>query len=182
MLEKLFSRDGIERKEDTSSIGNDPSQFAPNTKIAYKPTLIPTLEKENKELLSVFDLASKAAHARIGKRSKKLLNQFKSMFIDHVLREKTSLYIYLQHSARDEGSKKAIRSIKFEMEKIGREIMQFLDYATKEGTFIDDEFLDRMGEISEILHKRIMHEEGYVYPNYRNTGKAVNGQNYRQQT
>lgn len=166
MFEKFFGREEAERKERENSTHADSPKFAPNTKIAYKPHLIPTLQKEHQQLLDVYERASVAAHARIPKRSKKLLEQFKDLFVDHVLRENTSLYIYLQHSAQGTTSQKAIRSVKSEMEQIGREVMQFLDYGTKESTEIDDEFLQRMDKISEILHRRIKQEEGYVYPNY----------------
>ncbi len=173
MFEKLFGRDEAELKEGEVSSRPDSPKFAPNTKIAYKPSLIPTLQKEHQELLDVYDRSSKAAHARLTKRAKKLLSQFKDMFVDHVLRENTSLYIDLQHSAQGVTSKRAIRSVKSEMEQIGREVMQFLDYGIKESTAIDDEFLQRMDEISEILHRRIKQEEGYVYPNYLTKSQPV---------
>lgn len=170
MFEKIFSREGAKHKEVGLSAHSDSGKFAPNTKISYKSSLIPTLQKEHQELLDIFDQASKAAHAKMTKRPKKLLLKFKDMFVDHVLRENTSLYIYLQHSAQTTTSEKAIRVVKSDMEKIAREVMQFLHYGIKETTSIDDEFLKRMGEISEVLHRRINQEEQHVYPNYLTNG------------
>lgn len=170
MFEKIFSREGAKRKEVGHSTRSDSKKFAPNTKISYKSSLIPTLQKEHQELLDIFDQASKAAHAKMAKRSKKLLLQFKDMFVDHVLRENTSLYIYLQHSAQTTTSEKAIRFVKTDMEKIAREVMQFLQYGIKETTSIDDEFLKRMDEISDVLNRRINQEEKHIYPNYLTCG------------
>lgn len=170
MFEKLFSREQVKRKKAEYSTRSDSEKFAPNTKISYKSSLIPALQKEHQELLDVYDQASRAAHAKISKRSKKLLSQFKDMFVDHVLRENTSLYIYLQHSAQTTTSEKAIRSVKSDMEKMAREVMQFLQYGIKESTSIDREFLKRMDEISEVLHRRIKQEENHIYPSYLTNG------------
>ena len=182
MFEKLFGRGETEQSESDDSNQLEVDAFAPNTKIAYKTTLIPTLEKEHQDLLDLYDHASKAAHAKLAKRTRKLLSQFKGQFIDHILRENTSLYIYLQHSAHAGAPKKSISLIKYEMEKIGREVMQFLEYGIKESTKIDDEFIKRMDAVSKIIHKRIEYEEGHVYPNYLTKNKVSRRHNNQPST
>lgn len=171
MFKKLFSREDANREEDKPEKGKDTNhsdspKFAPNTKISYKPELIKNLQKEHKNLLEVYDQASKAAHSKTPKRAKKLLIQFKDIFVHHVLLENTSLYIYLQRSAQNESSEQSMKAIKSEMEKISRDIMQFLNHAIKESTPIDAELLQKIDEISEVLHHRIKQEEGDIYPNY----------------
>jgi hypothetical protein len=171
MFKKLFSRDEAKREKDKPEKGKDTihsnsPKFAPNTKISYKPELISNLQKEHRDLLDVYDQASKAAHAKVPKQAKKLLIQFKDIFVHHVLLENTSLYIYLQRSAQNEKSEKSMRAIKSEMEKISRDVMQFLNYAIKESTPIDADFLQKIDEISEVLHHRINQEEGDIYPDY----------------
>lgn len=172
MLGKLFGRDETERKESETSTRNNTHKFAPNTKIAYKSTLIAEFEKDHVDLLELFEQASEAAQTGADKRSKLLLSQFKGMFVDHILRENTSLYLYLKHTAHGEASQKALRSIKLEMEKIASEVMRFLDHAIKESTPIDDDFLQRMSQASEKIHKRIRHEEDHVYPIYRSKNRV----------
>jgi hypothetical protein len=178
MFKKLFSREEAKPEKGRGKTHSNSLKFAPNTKISYKPELIPDLQQEHRDLLNLYQQASKAAHAKIPKQSKKLLIQFKDIFVHHVLRENTSLYIYLQHSAQDETSEKSMKTVKAEMEKISREVMKFLNYAIKESTPINAEFLQRMGDISEILHDRIEQEEGDIYPDYL----TLNTQNRDQRT
>lgn len=173
MFEKVFSREEAISNEGEHATHFDSSKFAPNTKIAYKPTLIPTLQKENQELLSLYGQASKAAHARNTKLTKKLLAEFKYIFVHHVLHENTSLYIYLQHSAKDLTSKESIRYMKSEMDKIARKVIRFVDYGVKESTSIDYVFLQKMDEILKILRRRIKEEENFVYPNYLTKGQDL---------
>jgi hypothetical protein len=179
MFKKLFSRDEAKHEEDKPEKGKDTNhsdspKFAPNTKISYKPELIPNLQKEHQNLLDLYDRASKAAHAKIPKQAKKFLAQFKDIFVHHVLLENTSLYIYLQRSAQNETSEKSMKAIKSEMEKISRDVMKFLNHAIKESTPIDADYLQQIDEIAEILHHRITQEEGDIYPDYLTLGAQEN--------
>lgn len=171
MFESLFGRDEAENRERDRSTHSDSLVFAPNTKIAYSSTLIPTLQRKNIELLDLYDQAEKAARARNIKQTKKLLGKFKYTFVNHVLHENTSLYLYLQRSAKDTTSKESIQFMKFEMDKIARKVMQFTRYGIKESTDIDAEFLQKMNSVSKILHSRIKEEENFVYPNYLAKGR-----------
>jgi len=172
MFESLFGREAAESQERASNSAHSGlSKFAPNTKIAYNSTLIPALQRKNVELLDLYDKAYRAAHLKDAKQTKKLLSKFKYTFVNHVLHENTSLYLYLQRSAKDSTSKDSIEFMKFEMDKIARQIVKFTRYGIKTSTSIDDEFLQRMSSASKILRSRIKEEENFVYPNYLAKGR-----------
>lgn len=141
--------------------------YAPNTKIAYKPDLVPILENEHRELVSLYMDAMTAAQNRKAKRAKALLTDFKDVFIDHVLKENTSMYIYLRHSARRQSSQDAIQSVKGDMDQIARRVKQFLDHSIDEKTVVDAKFVLDMQDVGKVLMKRIEQEEAFVYPHYR---------------
>lgn len=169
MFEKFVSSSelGTKPNKGSKSKGN----YAPNTKIAYKPNLIPSLVNENKVLIELFDKAQRSAKTRLGWRLRKQLNQFKDHFVDHLLRQNISVYIYLQHVSSG-NTRKTIRLVKGEMDQIGREIMAFVDYAIS-GPSLDEKFLSKMDRARELLLRRIDQEEDFIYPSYQATGNGA---------
>ncbi len=170
MFEKLLGRQpsAEQKREQDASLANSKG-YAPNTKIAYKANLVPVLEKEHQVLVSLYMDAMTAAQNRKSNLAKTLLAKFKDAFVDHVLKENTSMYIYLRHSAKHKSSHDAIKSVKGEMDQIGRQVKQFLDHSIDEETVVDAKFVLDMQEIGEILMQRIEQEETFVYPHYRPT-------------
>ncbi|GGZ96962.1 hypothetical protein GCM10008090_01510 [Arenicella chitinivorans] len=169
MFDKLLDRLAPEKIKGAAPTTADKSQenFAPNTRIAYKSTLVPTLEQEHKELMAVYWKALAAAQNHKTELTRKLLLKFKEQFVDHLLKENTSLYIYLRKTAKKPSAKQAVTSVKSEMDKIARSIMRFLEEATKADAVYDVVFVDRLTQMGEALTQRIEKEEAYVYPNYR---------------
>lgn len=169
MLDKLLDRLAPEKiKGAVPKTANETQEsFAPNTRIAYKSTLVPTLEQEHKELMGVYWKALAAAQNHKKELTRKLLLKFKEQFVDHLLKENTSLYIYLRKSAKKPSAEEAVTSVKSEMDKIGRSIMRFLEESTKEDAVYDVVFVDKLTQMGEALSKRIEKEEAYVYPNYQ---------------
>jgi len=174
MLEKLFkTRPGFSVKDDLNTKAT--KRFAPNTKIAYNPNLISVLEREHRQLADLFEKASMTAYAGMQKKSKVFFLEFKDRFIDNVLRQNISLYIYLQHAAKPGKDRKAIRKIKAEMDMIAREITHFLDYSIDERTDFDEEFLGRMEKIEKKIKQRTYAEESQVHPIYKRHGANRKG-------
>ncbi|MCH2189579.1 MAG: hypothetical protein MK188_01475 [Gammaproteobacteria bacterium] len=169
MLEKFFkTRPNFSVKDDLNTRVS--KQFAPNTKIAYNPNLISVLESEHRNLTELYGKASMAANAGIQHKSRLLFLEFKDRFIDNVLRQNISLYIYLQHAARPGKDRQVVTKVKAEMDMIIREITHFLDYSLDEGTQYDDEFLARMEKVAKKIKQRTYTEESHVYPIYKRYG------------
>ena len=169
MFEKLFGNEKTQPRK-RAALDQKP-MFAPNTKIAYKPNLINVLQTEHRSLLDLFEKATMTAHAGMQQKSKAFFTEFKDKFVDHVLKENTSLYIFLQHSAKPGAAQKSISSAKHEMDLIAREIMQFLDYCIDDSTEFGSEFLERLNVVDKKLKKRIIDEESLIYPNYKKAGR-----------
>lgn len=169
MLDKLLDRLAPEKTKGAvpKTVNETQESFAPNTRIAYKSTLVPTLEQEHKELMAIYWKALAAAQNHKTELTRKLLLKFKEQFVDHLLKENTSLYIYLRKSAKKPSTKQAVTSVKSEMDKIGRSIMRFLEESVKEDAVYDVVFVDKLTQMGDALSQRIEKEEAYVYPNYR---------------
>ena len=143
------------------------SQFAPNTKIAYKPKLVPKLIEEHRALTDLYWQILTAAQNNEPDLTRSLLVKFKDLFVDHLLKENTSIYLYLSHSAKEQRSRQAVKSVKAEMDEIGRQVMRFIDNSTCQGAKFDSQFVQEFQRIGEALTRRIEMEEEYVYPSYR---------------
>jgi len=167
MFEKLLGREPNTATTTKKNGPNNTQRYAPKTKIAYKPNLVSNLQKENQELVSLYMDAMTAAQNRKSELVKELLTEFKDSFVDHLLKENTSLYIYLRQSAKRSSSQDAIKSVKGEMDQIGRKVRKFLDHSIDEQTIIDAKFVLDMQDIGAVLMKRIEQEETFVYPHYR---------------
>ncbi|RBP52858.1 hemerythrin domain-containing protein [Arenicella xantha] len=173
MLEKLIERlspdkaTPVSREVVNTPLSQIPSttQFAPNTKIAYKPKLVPLLEQQHRDLMAVYWKTLTAAQNHKNELTRQYLIEFKDLLVGHLLQENTSLYIYLRNSARKPSQKEAVTAIKTEMDKLARGIKQFLDKSIKK-TDYDADFVERLKLVGDALLERIEKEEAYVYPNY----------------
>ena len=169
MFDKILDRLSPDKNKSVEKevIASGSQRFAPNTKIAYKPDLVSTLQKEHSELQSLFWKTLTAAQNHKDELTRKLLIQFKDLFVDHVLKENTSLYLYLRHTASKPSSAEAMKNIKSDMDRLGRKIKQFLDESIHEDSSLDDEFIVRFKLVGAALDERIEMEEEFVYPHYR---------------
>lgn len=169
MFNKFLDRLSIDKlgRNGHSASQSTPERCAPNTKLAYNPTLVAKLEAENRQLLSAYWKTLAAAQNHQLELTKQLMVVFKDLLVDHLLRENTSLYVYLRHSAKRPSSRNAIKSVKSEMDQISRNVMHFLDKAIHEDINFDGDFIKRFEDIGAALTERIEKEEAFVYPNYR---------------
>lgn len=168
MLEKLLERFSQDKPTSATNefLGASPAKFAPNTKIAYTPHLVPMLENQQRDLLAIYWKALTAAQNHKDELTRKYLIEFKDMLVEHLLKENTSLYIYLRNSVRKPSAQEAVKAIKVEMDKLARKIKQFLDKSIKQETF-DADFIEGLKLVGDALRERIEKEAAYVYPNYQ---------------
>lgn len=168
MLDKLLERFSQDKPTPVSSEFSSTAavKFAPNTKIAYTPNLVPMLENQQKELLAVYWKTLTAAQNHKDELTRQYLIEFKDMLVEHLLKENTSLYIYLRNSARKPSAQEAVKAIKLEMDKLARTVRQFLDKSIKQAAY-DADFVERLKLVGDALRERIEKEAAYVYPNYQ---------------
>ncbi|HEX23203.1 MAG TPA: hemerythrin domain-containing protein [Chromatiales bacterium] len=166
VFSKWFGKKPAYREESTSDAE---AIFAPNTSIPYRTTLIDDLKSDHQQLGVVFgELVAAASTGKI-KETKAALDEFEGLLYDHLLKEKTSFYIYLRGIfSEDEGTLELVNHFSREMDGIQREVMKFLR-KYKESDLSSDELREMNNELSDLgkaLTGRIKREESQLYPLY----------------
>lgn len=148
----------------------DSHAAAPGTQIRFNPNLIDKLEDDHQSLLAIFGELSAAITAANYPLATEKLTEFKRGFLDHILVENVSLYVYMKSSFKDdEGNIGLVQEFRSEMDGIGKAVRTFiLKYET---IGIDKDvassFAEELGGIGEALVARIQREEGTLYPLYQ---------------
>jgi len=142
---------------------------APGTRIHYDAELIYQLRVDHRDLVELYteivQIFETGAYVRIGDR----LHHFRTAVQEHFMKEKISLYIYLEHSLpRDSEEFARVHAFRQELEGIGKAVLQFL--RKYENIAHDQELIDSFQQefagIGEVLTKRITAEETELYPLY----------------
>jgi len=159
-------------KKDTAgdrSLSDAEPVFAPNTNIPYHTTLIEDLKSDHQRLGVIFGELVAAARAGKTKETKAALDEFEGLLYDHLLKEKTSFYIYLRGIfSEDEGTLELVNHFSREMDAIQREVMKFLR-KYKASELSPDELQEMNAELDDLgkaLTDRIKREESQLYPLY----------------
>lgn len=152
---------------------DDTPQYAPNTKISYDKKLIKGLESEHQQLLTLFGKVVEQVQAEKEPEAKKTLAKFKTLLMSHLLKENTSLYVYLKHTADSEADLSLITDMKHEMDVVGRNVVRFLNTNIDASTRLDHVFLEQFQAVGVQLVKRIEREESQLYPTYAPPSIAI---------
>jgi len=142
---------------------------APGTEIHHAANLIPKLKDDHRRLLELFGRIKQAHAAGQTAQAAALLAVFRNGLQEHLLVESVRLYVYLEHSARNDPERfELVHHFRHEMGAIGKAAVAFLaryaDLANDPqlaSTFGAD--LDAVGGV---LVERIQREEGVLYPMY----------------
>ncbi len=143
--------------------------FAPNTSIPYHTTLIEDLKGDHQQLGVIFGELVAAASAGKTKETKAALDEFEGLLYDHLLKEKTSFYIYLRGIfSEDEGTLELVNYFSREMDAIQREVMKFLRKYKASDLSADKirEMNTELDDLGKALTDRIKREESQLYPLY----------------
>ena len=90
----------------------------------------------------------------------------------HLLTENVRLYVYLERRlAHDPASYELIHSFRHEMDRIGRDVVHFLEQYRELETkpHLLQTFISDLDAIGKVLVKRIQSEEDILYPLYAPT-------------
>jgi len=133
---------------------------------SYDPNLISIFEKEHRVLLGMYKRIHASATSGDSNQVKADLGKFRLLFTGHLLKENQRLYSHLFSALKDDVSVEMAKSMKTEMDQIGRVVLSFISKYSEESATIDDSFLPDLEEIGSALVARIRNEEQHLYPNY----------------
>ena len=140
------------------------------SEIRYNPNLIGKLEYDHQALLEIFGEINAAETAANYPLVTDKLKEFKQGFLDHILIENVSLYVYMKSSFKDdEGNIGLVQEFRSEMDGIGKAVRAFILKYEMIGINKDvaPSFTEDLGGIGEALVARIQREEGTLYPLYQ---------------
>jgi len=140
--------------------------YAPNTSIKFDHDLIEVLEAEHQALLKLFGNVLNFVKVGRQEQARRSLIKFRDLLVGHILKENTSLYIYLKHAVEDDATTEIVTTMKTEMDDIGRVVVKFLNDHIKNPANLDQEFVEKFEVIGEKLVRRIQNEESHLYPVY----------------
>ncbi len=149
---------------------------APGTKICYNPNLIPKLEGDHQTLFGIYGEIKEASDLANYSLVKDKLKEFKQGFLDHILIENVSLYVYMKNALHDdEESVDLVQEFRSEMNEIGKVVRAFILKYETIGVNQDlaSSFAQDLAGIGQALVDRIEREEGTLYPLYETLEKSV---------
>lgn len=167
MFEFLFGR----KKQDAAQQGNQPAAraAAPGTHIAYSPELIDELKADHHHLLQIFGAIGAAHAAGDMAETASLLEQFRSVLGEHLLKENVRFYIYLEHAlAGDPSSHALVHQFRREMDGIGKAVQSFLERYRHIASdpLLAGSFAADLAAVGKVLGQRIRSEEQTLYSLY----------------
>ncbi len=143
--------------------------YAPNTNIPYRPDLIDGLQDDHQQLGRSFGELVAAVDDGKPREVRAALDEFEGLLYDHLLREKTSFYIYIRGIYADnESMLELVNYFSREMDSIQREIIRF--FRRHKHSALSPQELQVMKKeldgLGAALTDRIQREESQLYPLY----------------
>lgn len=148
---------------------DDRSASAPGTRIHHDPALIAAFKSDHRLLLDIFTAIGAAAKAGDLAEVQKRLGHFRTVLMDHLLKENVRLYVYLEHLLKnDPTSHQLMHEFRHEMDAIGQVVVGFLGKykAIASQPELAASFGTDLAAIGEALVARIRREEDTLYPMY----------------
>lgn len=145
------------------------STFAPGTEISYNPDLIETLKHNHQVFWEIYGQIKAALNSDDRPLIQQKLKEFRMSFMEHILTENVSLYVYLSKFYGDDKSTvDLVKKTRNEMDKIGKMVRAFMQkYETMD---VDDSmfatFSEGLESVIQELDKRITTVETSIYPLY----------------
>ena len=145
------------------------STFAPGTKIRYNPDLIETLKRNHQACWELYGQIKAAAKSDDRPLIQQKLKEFRISFMQHILTENVSLYVYLtKFYGDDKSTVDLVKKTRSEMDKVGKTVRAFMQkYETMD---VEDSmfatFSEGLESVIQELDKRIATVEKSIYPLY----------------
>ena len=169
-FDKLFG--SSKPRQPTAAQPTHRAGATPAPSAQYQPELIETFKQEHVKLLKLFSTIHAFAEHGDVKRTADYLMDFRFALQGHLLTENVRLYVYLERRlAHDPASYELIHSFRHEMDRIGRDVVHFLEQYRELETkpHLLQTFISDLDAIGKVLVKRIQSEEDILYPLYAPT-------------
>ncbi len=137
--------------------------------IHYNPDLIEGMKADHVNLLNIYTDIQAASEAKNFKKVAIYLDNFRTGLEDHLLKENTSLYIYLAHLLKgDAMNSELITKFRKEMDGIASVALKFLAKyeSIGEDSNLHECFSKEFANIGKVLGARIKREEKTLYTLY----------------
>lgn len=170
LFDLLFGRKQAGKAGAAPAAAEPAQASAPGTRIHHDSALIVGLKDDHQLLLQIFGSIGNAAKAGDLAEVEKRLGHFKTVLMDHLLKENIRLYVYLEHMlVEDPPSHQLMHEFRHEMDAIGKAVVAFLGkYKTiASQPELATAFAGDLAAIGEALVARIRREEDTLYPMYR---------------
>lgn len=142
----------------------------PPRQISYDPSLVESLEKDHRELVTLFKEIGQCAKLDEYADVPMLLLSFKTRLEAHLIAENVRFYNYVESTLEhDAENTMLIRSFRREMNSIARGVVDFVKkyQVARFDVQTRNEFVADYNTVGALLTQRIDREESSLYPLYQ---------------
>jgi hypothetical protein len=135
----------------------------------YRPDLIPTLQAEHRELLSLFADLERSSEQGDESACRTALDRFTRVLQDHLLTENRHLYGYFsRHADPNPDVSRQVDAMSADMMRVGKMLHRFITTYTRAtwSAALQAQLRKDLPPIGEVLVHRIHEEESVLYPLY----------------
>lgn len=135
----------------------------------YRPDLIPLLQGEHRELVSLFAELERSSEQGDETACRAALDRFTRVLQDHLLTENRHLYGYFsRHSDPDPDVARQVDAMSADMMRVGQMLHRFITTYTRAtwSSALQAQLRKDLRPIGEVLVHRIHEEETVLYPLY----------------
>lgn len=135
----------------------------------YRPDLIPTLQAEHRELLSLFADLERSSEQGDETACRTALDRFTRALQDHLLAENRHLYgFFSRHVDPDPDVARQVDAMSSDMMRVGKMLHRFITTYTRAtwSVALQAQLRKDLGPVGEVLVHRIHEEEAVLYPLY----------------
>jgi hypothetical protein len=164
LLKRWFGQDGGTGERNPSQRGGRPRLTG-----EYRADLIPNLQAEHKELLTLFAELERASEQSDEMACRSALDRFTRVLQDHLLTENRHLYGYLsRHPDANPDVARRVDDMSSDMMRIGKMLHRFITTYTRATwtSVLQAQLRKDLPPIGEVLAHRIHEEESVLYPLY----------------
>lgn len=170
MFFSLFGKKKEQSSTETNTQKTDPKKAG--VRVQYDPRLIDQLKLEHQALLSIYKEIQESYKVKNTNKLVIDLGRFRTQLTGHLLKENVRFYMYVESLlTQDPTSIQIIQQFRQEMDGIGKAVIDFLDKyrAVNDNPQLMSSFGEDLEKIGSVLAKRILNEEGTLYPLYMPT-------------
>lgn len=140
--------------------------------VEYHAGLVDELRAEHAALLTLYGAIGRAMAQNQWPEVSAMLRKLRSALTDHLLKERASLYGYLERVIPEDDDMRALfLGFKIEMGSVGKTVFDFVDRHAAYAVFEDPQrraaFAEEYAAIGRVLGDRIAREESQLYPMYQ---------------